>query len=93
MAPQLGLQRHWASKGAPKGFQGVPKDSKKDYKDHQGYSKHKRWETYGFFNVILRLSDALVCFRASGDIFLRSITRAIINKKDGKRKVVFSTLF
>ena len=29
-----------------------------------------------FFDVILRLSEALVFFRASGDNFLRSITRA-----------------
>ena len=29
-----------------------------------------------FVYVILRLSEALVCFRASGDNFLRSITRA-----------------
>ena len=34
----------------------------------------------------MRLSEALVCFRASGDNFLRSITRAIVNKNDGKRK-------
>ena len=32
MAPQLGLQRHLASKGAPKGFQGVPKVSKRTTK-------------------------------------------------------------
>ena len=37
-------------------------------------------------DVILRLSEALVCFRASGDNFLRSITSAIVNKNDGKRK-------
>ena len=29
-----------------------------------------------FVDLILRLSEALVCFRASGDNFLRSITRA-----------------
>ena len=33
-----------------------------------------------FFDVILRLSEALVCFRASGDNFLRSITRTIAHK-------------
>ena len=33
-----------------------------------------------FFDVILKLSEALVCFRAPGDNFLRSITRAIVNK-------------
>ena len=33
---------------------------------------------------MLRLSEALVCFRASGDNFLRFITRAIVNKNDGK---------
>ena len=32
VAPQLGLQRHLASKGAPKGFQGVPKVSKRTTK-------------------------------------------------------------
>ena len=32
-------------------------------------------------------------FRASWDNFLRSITRAIVNKNDGKRKIVFLTLF
>ena len=31
------------------------------------------------FDVILRLSEALVFFRASGNFFLRSITRAIVN--------------
>ena len=46
-----------------------------------------------FFEVILRLSEALVCFRASGDNVLRSITRAILNKEDGKRKIDFLTLF
>ena len=45
------------------------------------------------FDVILRLSEALVCFRASGDNFLRSITRAIVNKNVGKRKIDFLTLF
>ena len=45
------------------------------------------------FDVILRLSEALVCFGASGDNFLRSITRATVNKNDGKRKVDFLTLF
>ena len=44
-------------------------------------------------DVILRLSEALVCFRASGDNFLRSITRATVNKNDGKRKTDFLTLF
>ena len=29
VTPQLGLQRHLASNGAPKGFQGVPNVSKK----------------------------------------------------------------
>ena len=33
-----------------------------------------------FFDVIMRLSEALVFFRTSGDDFLRSITRAIVNK-------------
>ena len=52
------------------------------------------WETYNLlFDVILRLSEALVCFRASGDNFLRSITRAIVNKNDGKRKIDFLTSF
>ena len=37
----------------------------------------------------MRLSEALVFFRASGNNFLRSITRAIVNKNDGKRKIVF----
>ena len=32
VTPQLGLQRHLASKGAPKGFQGVPKVSKRTTK-------------------------------------------------------------
>ena len=32
----------------------------------------------------MRLSEALVCFRAFGDNFLRSITRAIVNKNDRK---------
>ena len=40
----------------------------------------------------MRLSEALVCFRASGDNFLRSITRAIVNKNGGKRKIDFLTL-
>ena len=38
---------------------------------------------------MLRLPEALVCFRASGDNFLRSITRSIVNKNVGKRKIVF----
>ena len=42
-----------------------------------------------FFDVILRLSEAVVCFGASGDNFLRSITRAIVNKNIGKRKIDF----
>ena len=46
-----------------------------------------------FFDVILRLSEALVCFRASGHNFLHSITRAIVNKNNGKRKMDFLTLF
>ena len=46
-----------------------------------------------FFDVILSLSEALVCVRASGDSFLRSITRAIVNTNDGKRKIDFLTLF
>ena len=46
-----------------------------------------------FFDVILKLSEALVCFRASGDNFLRSITRAIINKNVGKRKIDLLTFF
>ena len=51
-------------------------------------------ETYTWvFDVILRLSEALVCFRASRANFLRSITRAIVNKKEGKRKIDFLTSF
>ena len=46
-----------------------------------------------FLTLFLRLSEALVCFRASGDNFLRSITRAIVNKNDGKRKIDLSTSF
>ena len=38
------------------------------------------------------LSEALVCFRASGDNFLRSITRSIVNKNVGKRKIVFDVI-
>ena len=37
----------------------------------------------------MRLSEALVFFRASGDNCLRSITRAVVNKHVGKRKIVF----
>ena len=37
----------------------------------------------------MRLSEALVCFRASGDNFLRSITRAIEKKKIGNVKMIF----
>ena len=37
----------------------------------------------------MRLSEALVCFRASGDNFLRSITSAIVNTNHGKRKIDF----
>ena len=37
----------------------------------------------------MRLSDAVVCFRASGDNFLRSITRATVERNDGKRKIDF----
>ena len=33
----------------------------------------------------MRLSEALLCFRASRVNFLRSIPRAIVNKNDGKR--------
>ena len=33
VTPQLGLQRHLASKGAPKGSQGVPKVFQKDCKE------------------------------------------------------------
>ena len=39
--------------------------------------------------MILRLSEALVCFRASRDNFLRSITRAMVYKNVGKRKIDF----
>ena len=46
-----------------------------------------------FCDVILILPEALVCFRASGDNFLCPITRAIVNEIDGKRKIVFLTLF
>ena len=45
------------------------------------------------FDVILKLSEALVCFRASGANFLRSITRAIVNKNDGKRIIDFLMSF
>ena len=45
------------------------------------------------FDAIWRLSEALVCFRASGANFLRSITRAVVNKNDGKRKIDFLMLF
>ena len=37
----------------------------------------------------MRLSEALVCFRASGDNLLRSITRAIVNKNVGIRIIDF----
>ena len=33
VTPQLGLQRHLASKGAPKGSQGAPKVSQKECKE------------------------------------------------------------
>ena len=46
-----------------------------------------------FFDASLRLSEAPVFFRASGDNFLRSITRAIVNKNIGKCKIDFLTLF
>ena len=39
---------------------------------------------------MLGLSETLVCF---GDNFLRSITRAVVNKNDGKRKIDFLKLF
>ena len=42
-----------------------------------------------FLTLFFKLSEALVCFRASGDNFLRSITRATFNKNDGKRKIDF----
>ena len=45
------------------------------------------------FDVILRLSEALVCFRASSDNFLRSITKAIVDKNDEKRKINFLKSF
>ena len=50
-----------------------------------------RWmgNVKSFFDIILRLSEAFVCFCASGDNFLRSITRAIVIKNDGKRKMNF----
>ena len=91
---QLGLQHHLASNGAPKGFQGVPNVPKRITKITRvivniNDGKRNNW----FFDVILRLSEALVCFRASGDNFLRSITRATVNKNDGKRKMDFLTLF
>ena len=38
------------------------------------------------------LSEAPVCFRASGDNFLRSIIRAIVNTNDGERKSDFFDL-
>ena len=41
------------------------------------------------FDVISRLSEPLVRFRASRDNLLRSITRAIVNKNHGKRKIDF----
>ena len=46
-----------------------------------------------FFDVILRLSEALVCFCASGGNFLRSIIRAIVNQNVVKRKIDSLTLF
>ena len=49
--------------------------------------KHDGKRKIVFVDVISRLSEALVCFRASGDNFLRSITRAIVNKIVGKRKI------
>ena len=42
-----------------------------------------------FFDVILRLLEALVRFRVSGDNCLRSISSAIVNTNDGKRKIDF----
>ena len=45
-----------------------------------------------FVDVMLWLSEALVCFRASMDNFLRSITRGIVNKNSGKR-IFFLMLF
>ena len=60
----------------------------------QGYSKKNHGKRkIDFVDVILRISEALVCVRASGDNFLRSITRAIVNKNVGKRKIDFLTLF
>ena len=59
----------------------------------QGRGQEAGKRKIDFFDVILRLSEALVCFHASGDNFLRSITRAIVNKNVGKRKIVFLTLF
>ena len=45
------------------------------------------------FDVILILSIAIVCFRASRANFLRSITKAIVNKNDGKRIIDLLTSF
>ena len=45
------------------------------------------------FDVILRFSEALVCSRASRANFLRSTTRAIVNKNDGQRIIDFLTSF
>ena len=41
----------------------------------------------------MRPSEVLVYVRASGDKFLRAITRAIVNKNDGKRKIDFLMSF
>ena len=51
------------------------------------------WKRKIDFVVIFRLSEALVCFRASRDNFLRSATRAIVNKNVGKRKIDLLTFF
>ena len=89
VTPHLGLQRHLASKGAPKGCQGVPNVSKRITKITRAISINDGKCKIDFFEVILRLLEALVSFRASGDNLLRYITRAIVNKNVGKRKIVF----
>ena len=80
VTPQLGLQRHLASNGAPKGFQGVP-----------NVSKRIRKITRAIVNINdgKRKIDFLTLFYD----FLRSITRAIVNKHVGKREIDLLRLF
>ena len=44
-------------------------------------------------DIILRLSEALVFFRASGDNFLRSITRTIVTKKWNHFGIILVSFF